>query len=207
MMRRGILTSLSLAVLCGCTDRSSLEPGRSLRPSDASNAKPAPTPNRKVTFALPLPGAALALVGDGLFQSLYTDGKCGISAQIFEPNPTQDAVLVTYSQNAPDQACAPYGSSATPRKVTINYGDGSASESLPVTVNVHDMGSVAVGETRLMFLGINYATAGRCSRMQFGGPDGGDRVWVARETATSWHVYSQTEANTSACVTNRKSVV
>jgi len=163
--------------------------------------------NLSASFRLPLPASPLRLRGDALFPdaglSVYKDGKCGVTATIFAPNPQTDAVMQTDNPRAGDRKCAGVGSSAVPRKITIDYGDGV--ESNPATVNVHDLGSV-VG-TELRFLGIGLRGTSRCSKLQFGGPEGGDTVWVTKVSATSWHVYSQTGAATTAsCVTTAGNV-
>jgi hypothetical protein len=158
--------------------------------------------NASASFRLPLPTASLSVRGDALFPdagaSVYKHGKCGVTATIFAPNPHTDAVLQTDNRQAGDRKCAGVGASAVPREITIDYGDGV--ESNPVTLNVHDLGTV-VG-TELRFLGIGPRGTSRCSKLQFGGPEGGDMVWVTKVSATSWHVFSQAGAATTAsCVT------
>ncbi len=158
--------------------------------------------NLSASFRLPLPSSPLRLRGDALFPdaglSVYKDGKCGVTGTIFAPNPQTDAVVQTDNPRAGDRKCAGVGSSAVPRKITVDYGDGV--ESNPAHMNVHDLGSV-VG-TDLRFLGIGLRGTSRCSKLQFGGPEGGDMVWVTKVSSTSWHVFSQAGAATTAsCVT------
>ena len=188
--------------LVACDDGS---PVRSVEPVAASFAKA--TANRNATFVMPGPGSLLAVRGDGLFpdgaNSDYTSGVCGVTATIFAPNPTQDAVLVTNNPTAADKTCAPYGKSARPRNVTIDYGDGS--ESLPGTLNVHDLGTVTGTSLRFFGLSLN---GSRCDKLQFGGPFGGDSLWVTKTGASAWHIYSQSSPhNTAACATSAGTVI
>jgi hypothetical protein len=203
MKRQAVLTSVALVLLSGCGEQSLVQPGRSLRPHAASDAKSVSS-NAAATFWLPLPSSTLSVKGDGLFPdgsfSKYANGVCGVTATIFAPNPTQDAVMQTDNPQAGDRKCVAYGSSVVPRKLTVDYGNGI--ESNPVTMNVHDMGSVGVGVTDLRFLGIGFRGTSRCNKLQFGGPEGGDKVWVTRTSATSWHVYSQASPLTSAVCVN-----
>ncbi len=185
--------------LAACTESASfVQPA----PSEPLFAKGGGGPsNASASFWLPMPSSTLRVRGDGMFPSsglsVYKDGKCGITATIFAPNPGTDAVMQTDNHQAGDRKCAGVGSSAVPRKVTVDYGDGV--ESNPVTVNVHDLGTVA--GTQLRFLGIGFRGTSRCEKLQFGGPEGGDMVWVTKLSATSWHVYSQDGAATTAsCV-------
>ena len=159
---------------------------------------------------MPLPTSTLTIKGDGLFPtgtaSDYKNGVCGVTATIFAPNPTGDAVLQTDNNQAGDRKCVAYGAGAVPRKVTVNYGNGV--ESNPVTLNVHDMGSLAIGATDLRFLGIGFRGTSRCNKLQFGGPEGGDAVFVTRTNATNWRVYSQSSPQTTAvCVMNAGNTV
>jgi hypothetical protein len=147
-------------------------------------------------------------MGDGLFPdgatSKYADGVCGVTGTIFQPNPTRDAVMQTDNPSASDRKCVAYSRTTWPRNITVDYGNGV--ETNPVTVNVHDMGTV-VG-TELRFLGIGFRGTSRCSKLQFGGPEGGDKVLVTRTSTTSWHVYSQTSPNnTASCITSNGNVL
>src|SRR5262249_8122266 len=105
--------------------------------------------NRTATFVMPVPSSALSIRGDGLFPdgsgSDYTAGVCAVTATIFAPNPTQDAVLETLGH----QSCAPYPKSSSPRGVTVDYGNGT--ETFSGTFNVHDLGTVT--GTSLRFFG------------------------------------------------------
>jgi hypothetical protein len=190
-------TAAALVVfLAACSESPSI---RLVAQGDASFAKA--TSNRTATFVMPAPSSALSIRGDGLFpdgsSSDYTSGVCGVTATIFAPNPRQDAVLQTDNPTANDKTCAPYGKSSWPRALTVDYGDGT--ETLPGTFNVHDLGTV-VG-TSLRFFGLALSGKNtRCVRLQFGGPFGGDSLWVTQTSSTSWHVYSQTAPhNTAAC--------
>ena len=195
-----VLALLVLACSVGACNDSPVS--RSLAPGSAAFGKAPSTPG--ATFQLPLPNSTLQFKGDGRFPdaansySAYTDGVCGVKATVHSPNPTQDAVMQTDNPTASDKKCVAYGPSVWPRTVTIDYGDGS--ESNPGTINVHDLGSV-VG-TQLRWLGMSLSS-GRCDRLQFGGPYGGDSVWVTVTGTGSWHVYSQAAPrNTAVCVTS-----
>lgn len=192
-MYRLALPALTL-LLVACGDGSVT---RSVAPDGAEFGK-APA-NRPATFLMPSPSSALSIRGDGLFpsgsSSAYSNDVCGVTGTIFAPNPSQDAVMQTDNSQA-DRTCAPYGKSARPRNVTVDFGDGA--ESLPGTFNVHDLGSVT--GTSLRFFGLAQRGGSRCDKLQFGGPFGGDSVWVTKTGANSWHVYSQPAPhNTAAC--------
>ena len=193
-MRRPLFSAIIL-VAAACGESPAV---RSAAPEGADLGK-LPT-NRAATFLMPAPSSSLSVRGDGLFPvgtgSSYKDGVCGVTATIFAPNPTQDAVMQTDNPQAADKTCAPYGKSARPRNVTVDFGDGT--ESLPGTLNVHDLGTVT--GTSLRFFGLALRGGSRCDKLQFGGPFGGDSVWVTQTSATSWHVYSQAAPhNTAAC--------
>ena len=193
MHRFALVTLAFLLVACGEGPVS-----RSIAPGAADFGK-GPT-NRTATFLMPAPSSALSVRGDGLFPvgggSSYKDAVCGVSATIFAPNPTQDAVMQTDNNQAGDKNCAPYGRSARPRNVTVDFGNGA--ETLPGTFNVHDLGTVT--GTSLRFFGLAHRGGSRCDKLQFGGPFGGDSVWVTKTGANSWHVYSQAAPhNTAAC--------
>lgn len=188
-----------VALVCGCGDRPSV---RSLDPTEALLARSGTT-NAAATFSLPLSTSALAIRGDGLFPvgsaSVYSNGVCGVTATVFAPNPTQDGVMQTDNPQAGDRKCAAYSRTVVPRSVIVDYG--AQRDSSPGTLNVHDLGSVSGTSLRFLGVGLSGATT-ICAKVQFGGPAGGDMVWVTRTSATSWHVYSQTApANTAACVT------
>ena len=194
----------AVATALGCRDEPVVAPSI---PDVALLGKAGPT-NSAATFRLPLPGATLSVTGDGLFPdgttSKYADGVCGVIGTIFQPNPTRDAVMQTDNPSAGDRKCVAYSRTTAPRNITVDYGNGI--ESNPVTLNVHDMGSV-VG-TELRFLGIGFGGTSRCSKLQFGGPAGGDQVWVTKTSGTSWHVYSQASpANTASCITSSGNVL
>ena len=192
------------AMVCACADHSSVRP---IDPTEALFTRAGAT-NAAATFSLPLPTSAASIRGDGLFpvglSSAYSNGVCGVTATVFAPNPTQDAVVQTDNPQAGDQKCAAYSRTVVPRSVIVDYG--VKRDSGPVTLNVHDLGSVS--GTGLRFLGLALGGATICEKVQFGGPAGGDMVWVTRTSATTWHVYSQAApANTATCVTTAGNTV
>jgi hypothetical protein len=196
MSRSKRLCAAAITVLAACGNEAG---PLSIAPSGARLAR-APS-NAAATFHLPQQSAPVALRGDGLFPdgdySDYADKVCGVTATVFAPNPTQDAVMQTDNSSASDRKCRAYGPSYWPRPILVDYGD--AVEQAPATVNVHDMG--AVTGTSLRFMGIGLRGNSRCAKLQFGGPDGGDSVWVTRVSSSTWHVYSQaTPLNTASCV-------
>jgi hypothetical protein len=186
------------ALLCACGDHPSVRP---IDPTDALLARSGTT-NAAATFALPLPTSATSIRGDGLFvvgvSSAYSNGVCGVTATVFAPNPTQDGVLQTDNPQAGDRKCAAYSRTVVPRPVVVDYG--AQQDRSSVTLNVHDLGSVSGSSLR--FLGLALSGATICEKVQFGGPAGGDMVWVTRTSPTTLHVYSQAApANTAMCVT------
>jgi hypothetical protein len=190
------LCAATVTVLAACGNETA---PLSIAPSEARLAR-APS-NAAATFHLPQPGAPVALQGDGLFAdgdySDYADKVCGVTATVFAPNPTQDAVMQTDNPSASDRKCRAYGPSYWPRPILVDYGD--AVERVSATVNVHDLGAVTGNSLR--FMGIGLRGNSRCVKLQFGGPDGGDSVWVTRVSSTVWHVYSQAAPlSTASCV-------
>ena len=196
-MTRLVVVAIA-ALLCGCSDSPSL---RATDPTGVLLSRTG-TSNAAATFILPSPGSPLSIRGDGLFAvssgSAYTNGVCGVTATVFAPNPTRDAVLQTDNPQAGDRKCGSYSRTTVPRYVVVDYG--TQADSSPVTLNVHDLGSVS--GTGLRFLGLALSGSPICEKVQFGGPAGGDMVWVTQINATRWHVYSQAApANTVACLT------
>lgn len=139
------------------------------------------------------------LVGDGLFNSVYTDGKCGVTATVFAPNPTQDGNLQTGNPSASDKQCSPYGSAAVPRKVTVRYPDSGLTETSATTINVRDLGTVTSSTAALRPMSIGLNTGTRCARINFGNLKGGTTVLVTRSSSTTWHVQSPT-GTTATCL-------
>jgi hypothetical protein len=196
MTRRVFVAGAALA--CACGDHFSVRP---TAPTEALSSRTG-TANAAATFSFPLATSAASIRGDGLFASglisAYSNGVCGVTATVFAPNPTQDAVLQTDNPQAGDRKCVAYSRTVVPRSVIVDYG--VQRDSSPVTLNVHDLGSVS--GTSLRFLGLALSGPTICEKVQFGGPAGGDMVWVTRTSATTWHIYSQAApANTATCVT------
>jgi hypothetical protein len=208
-MKRSLLYALAAsAALVACTEQSAtrlVEPSGGISASHSSGSSKTTTSNMVATFQLPLPGSGFSVVSDGQFESggvsLYTNGVCGVKATVFAPNPSQDAVMQTDNPTMKDRKCA-----AWPRKVTVDYGDGT--ETFAGTFNVHDAGSVAVGSTAPRFFGMAPTGSARCTRIQFGGPNGGEMVQVTRTSAGVWRVQSEAGAtDNAACLTASGAVV
>lgn len=121
------------------------------------------------------PGSSIT-AGDNLFGGRYQDGKCGVTANVLLAG-SNDLISHTNSNTAGDRKCVPYGASAVPRRLHINYGDGV--ELLPGGVNVLNIGSVTSGSAYRQ-VGIPLIGSARCARLQFSAIDPAEQVLVTK---------------------------
>jgi hypothetical protein len=159
-------------------------------------------------FSFPLNDAGLGVKSDHLYvagdQSVYAQAICGVDAKIFATTQfsnSGDAVMQTNNKQWADRACANY-----PRKISIDYGDGTAPQWTTIFMNVRDLqrdnvlaDQMPVGTTRLRGLNIQDT---RCGAFVYMGTmadgtstNGADSVLVTRTSATTWLVQSQPAPN------------
>jgi hypothetical protein len=128
---------------------------------------------------------------------------CGVDATIFATTAASnsgDAVMQTDNPTFRDRRCASY-----PRKLIIDYGDGTAPQATTVFVNVHDIerenvaaDQIPVGGSRLRGLNI---TDGRCGGLVYHtdpAANGSDSVVVTRTAVDTWQVSTQPAPNDRA---------
>jgi hypothetical protein len=164
------------------------------------------------TWKIPLADAGLALrsdhaSGDG-FYSVYANGVCNVSGQIFATAATSSGDGTLQTSAAAKGKCG--------RTISLFYPDGF-SETLATFANLNDLDntvfSIPIGTTVMRRLVINPGVVmvhpTRCGKLLFGvGPlgeqgIGTDSVLVTRIDASSWHVQSRTAPNDRAlCVNN-----
>lgn len=129
------------------------------------------------------PGSGIT-AGDNLFGGRYQDGKCGVTANVLFSG-SNDLISHTNSNTAGDRKCAPYGSSAVPRRLHVNYGDGFV-EVLPGGVNVLNIGTVTSGSA-FRQVGIPLSGSARCARLQFSATNSAEQLLVTK-VASGWTV-------------------
>lgn len=180
-MRSLALTSLLALTLTACTKsptESAIENAVFARAGGAlSNAAAS-------VYLLPTadPGSSIT-AGDNLFGGRYQDGRCGVTATVFFSG-SNDFISHTTSNSAGDRKCAPYGSSAVPRRLHIDYGNGV--EVVPGGVNVLNIGTVTSGSAYRQ-VGIPLTGSARCTRLQFSATDPAEQVLVTKVTG-GWSV-------------------
>ena len=198
---------------------------------EAAFAKPGGgSTNPRTAWKLPLNGAGLGLVSDGAFAegsySVYSDGVCGVTGQVFTGDGSGDATLQTNNPRAKDNSC-PSGA----RKMTVVYpaGDvaypGGGTETMLVFLNVRNIWNgttdIPVGQRQLRMLALNPTQTERCDAWRWtdetlnGVTFSGDRVWVERLPdeggKRQYHVYTQDRGpdpvagkNKAVCTTTMK---
>jgi hypothetical protein len=177
------------------------------------------------SWLLPVADAALGLRSDhaqaDATYSAYSDGDCGVTGRIFLGG-SGDATLQTNNPRVKNQQCL------GPRKMTLVYpiGDPSypagGSETMPVFLNLRNIANstttIGVGYSNRVtrMLSLNPTQAERCDAWRWT-DDGqaGDKVWVERVDATTYHVYTQdldpveanrvSGANRAVCTTTGQS--
>jgi hypothetical protein len=161
-------------------------------------------------FLFPLDATGLGIASDGQFvsgdQSVYAFGVCGVTATIFATTARSNSGDATMQTNNPaykDHRCASY-----PRKLLIDYGDGTTPQWSTVFINLSDLqrdndpaDQIPVGASRLRALHIQET---RCSRLQWstklrdGTLTDADSVVVTRVSEDTWQVSTQPAPNDKA---------
>jgi hypothetical protein len=164
----------------------------------------------KAEFLLPLDATGLGVSSDGFYvsgdQSVYRNQVCGVDSKIFattEYSNSGDAVMQTDNPKYTDNKCVNY-----PRKVLIDYGDGTTPQWTTVFFNVGDIerdndpaDQIPIGTSRLRALHINDV---RCGGLVYqdhiagGAPTGADSVIVSRTAVDTWVVTTQPAPNDRA---------
>jgi hypothetical protein len=192
-----------LAALTACADQSTAPTGL-VSAGPPAAAKPGGTSDPTATFTFPNSGFALR--GDGLYlsggNSVYANGVCGVTATIFATTAgsnSGDARLQTDIPSASDRKCAAY-----PRKLTLDYGNGTDVGTLVVNVRAmqNTNFSIPVGTTARRLLVVN--NTARCGAVKFG--EAGDSANVTRISASEWHIQSQPYPNDNASCTTEGSL-
>jgi hypothetical protein len=186
---------LVAGVVSACNDSSS----PSLKTYDATPLFAKPAPALTAMIKLPLDDTGLSLKSDGKFSdgtySLYANGVCGITGTIFVGG-SGDAVVDGSNPSASDRKCVYY-----PRKVTVLYPDGIAEVIPGPEMIVHEVENqtylIPIGSTATRHFNVRTNTT-RCDGVHWGGPDGGDSVFVKRTAADTWHVQTQPYPNDRA---------
>lgn len=210
MLRRllllGVVASTAAVVGCG-NDVATLSP---LTPQSPTFAKPAGPTDPTSTFLFPLDDGALGLKSDHLYvsgtSSVYANGVCGVDSKIFattQLSNSGDAIMQTDNPKYTDNKCASY-----PRKVVIDYGDGTTAVATTTFMNVGDIerenvtaDQIPIGGFRLRALHVNESRCGGLvyqDHISDGTLTGADSVIVTRTAADTWVVTTQLAPNDKA---------
>lgn len=220
MLNRSAVLIGLLSTVVGCT-------------SEAPELSTAPTPDAPAyarntvvppttSWKLPLDDSNLGLRSDRLLNngvfSVYEDGVCGVTGKIFVGAGSGDATLQTNNPRAKNGQCS------GPRKMTVVYPVGDivypsgGSETMPVFVNLRNISNdatiISAGYANRVerTLSLNPTQTQRCDAWRWS-DDGfaGDKVWVERIDATTYHVYTKDQdpveanrvagANRAVCTT------
>lgn len=165
----------------------------------------------KAELLFPLDTSGLGVSSDGLYvsgdQSVYQNGVCGVDSKMFattELSNSGDAVMQTDNPKFADRKCQNY-----PRKLVIDYGDGTAPQWSTVFINVRDIqrdnvpaDQIAVGSSRIRGLHVNESRCGGLvyqAQLGDGTPtNGADSVIVTRTAIDTWVVTTQPAPNDKA---------
>ena len=163
------------------------------------------------TLYFPLDDASLGVKSDHLFvsgtSSAYAQGVCGVDSKIFattEASNSGDLVMQTDNPTYRDHKCSAY-----PRKLVIDYGDGTAPRASTVFVNLRDLerendpaDQISIGGSRIRGLHVNESRCGGLVyQAQLGdgtSTNGADSVIVTRTAADTWVVTTQPAPNDKA---------
>ena len=205
-----VFTSLVFAaVLVACAnDAAAPSPLASQAPSLARQTGPT-DPTSSLYF--PLDDASLGVKSDHQFVSgtfsVYAQGVCGVDSKIFattEASNSGDLVMQTDNPTYRDRKCSAY-----PRKLVIDYGDGTTPQASTVFVNLRDLerendpaDQIAIGGSRMRGLHVNESRCGGLVyQAQLGdgtSTNGADSVIVTRTAADTWVVTTQPAPNDKA---------
>ena len=164
----------------------------------------------KAEVLVPLDATGLGVSSDGLYasgdQSVYQNGVCGVDSKIFatiQYSNSGDAVMQTDNPKYTDRKCRNY-----PRRLLIDYADGTPPQWSTVFVNVGDIerdnapaDQIPIGTSRIRALHINDA---RCGGLVYqdhiadGTLTGADSVIVTRTAVGTWNVATQPAPNDKA---------
>ena len=160
----------------------------------------------KSELLFPLDTTGLRLASDGLYvtgdQSVYENDICGVDSKIFattEASNSGDLVMQTDNPTYRDHKCSAY-----PRKLVIDYGDGTTPQRSTVFMNLRDLqrdndsaDQIPLGTSRLRGLHVNES---RCGGLVYDGTptDGADSVIVTRTATNTWLVTTQPAPNDQA---------
>ena len=172
--------------------------------------------NPASTWKLPLNSSGLGLVSDGLFPdagnsySLYENGVCSVSSQIFYYG-SGDATVQTNNPTAKSRICSGRTMSVVYPVGDVVYPNGGV-ETMLVFANLRNIASdtttIAVGSTVERALALNPTQTERCDAWRWGALAGGDNVLVNRIDASTYHVFTKDRgpnpiagANRAICTT------
>lgn len=161
-------------------------------------------------FLLPLDATGLGVSSDGQYvsgdQSVYAYGVCGVTAKIFATTAASnsgDATMQTDNPAYKDHRCASY-----PRKLLIDYGDGTTPQWSTVFVNLNDLqrdndtaDQIPIGTSRLRSLHIwenRCTTLTWAAKQKDGTITDADSVIVSRMSDDTWVVSTQPAPNDKA---------
>lgn len=209
MLRPIILFGIAVtaAASAGCAgDRANPE---LLAPRRASFGKTQSPTDPTASWYFPLADGSLGVKSDRQFpdasgtSSVYANGVCGVDATIFATTAASnsgDAVMQTDNPTYKDHRCTLY-----PRKLIIDYGDGTAPQATTVFINVHDIerenigaDQIPIGGSRLRGLNIGDTRCGGLVYHTDPGTTGSDSVVVTRTAADTWQVTTQPAPNDKA---------
>jgi len=152
------------------------------------------------TWKLPIDDAGLGLTSDGRESdgtfSTYADGVCGVTGKIFTDG-SGDATLQTNNPKDKTRSCVP-------RTMNVVYpvGDpvypGGGTETMLVFLNLRNISNASTvippGYANRVerTLGLNPTQTERCDSWRWTSDSfAGDKVWVERMNATTYHVYTK----------------
>ncbi len=192
----------SACLLAGCQSDliSPQNPGAPSAPALGKST----TTNATATWKLPLNTSGLGLISDGQYSdgtsSVYDDGVCGVTTQIFNATGSSsgDATLQTNNPTAKANGCAQY-----PRKMMLVYAVGDpqypngGSETMAVFLNVRNISNPATvirqGYANRVerAMAVNPTQSTRCDAWRWNSTVGDENVWVERIDVRTYHVYTK----------------
>jgi hypothetical protein len=211
------LSLLSAALFLAACSESATAPQLSNSARAPEFGKSVAPTNPGATWKLPISAAGLGLVSDGLFAdasntySLYQNGVCSVSAQIFYYGGSGDATVQTNNPTAKSRSCSGRTMSLVYPAGDIVYPSGGV-ETMQVFMNLHnianDTTTIPIGSTVERALVLNPTQTERCDAWRWGALAGGDNVLVNRVDASTYHVFTKdlganpvAGANRAVCTT------
>lgn len=212
MTGRSGLSSIVLAVVITACAGEATAPTANVASRAPSLGKVVAPTNPTATWKLPLSAGGLGLISDGQFvdgsntYSLYENGVCSVTTQIFYYGGSGDATLQTNNPRAKDRSCAGRHMSLVYPVGDVVYPNGGL-ETMPVFLNLrniaNDTTTISIGATVERAFVLNPTQTERCDAWRWGALAGGDNVLVTRIDASTFHVYTKDRGDNPIAGANR----